>query len=712
MSRFTASLNPQQARAVQQTQGPVLVLAGAGSGKTRVITNRIAYILSRKLAKPSEILAVTFTNKAAAEMRERVADLIGKKKAGEVMLSTFHSFCLKVLRKHIEHIGYRRNFTISGDGDVKMLLRRILDDLGAGQDSFNTGSFQASISLFKNSEAEQALRTSEEDSDIVARSLAPPETETDQKYYDYIDQVFARYQSSLRAANSVDFDDLLLLTLQVWREHPRILARFQKHYRYVMVDEYQDTNGVQLALMNMLVKKHQNFCVVGDDDQSIYGWRGADSGNILEFERHFPDATIVTLDQNYRSTETILKAANSVIRNNTTRRDKKLWSDLGKGRTIDWVITGDEEEEARQAVLWLRHIQKRTGARYRDFALLYRSNIQSKVLEIAFRQEKIPVVVFGGQEFFERAEVKDILAYLKVVVNPHDEAAFLRVVNMPRRGIGDATLHRIHEICRKEKISLGRAMAIFLKENRSTAHDQMALGQDMHSNAHFGKAERGIRDFLGILNKFRKRFRDRDASLKEIVEDLVVAIDYHGELENSCKTPEQLFNRWQNVELVIKALGDYEEGSDNPTLSEFLDVSHLNGDQDRESKDERSKNSVSFMTVHSSKGLEFPFVFIMGVEEGLLPHERSLRENSLDEERRLFYVALTRGRRHVTLFEALSRARFGKERMTKTSRFVEEIPEELLSRQVKAVREMVEEQVAPPEPKQKKKRPPRKQSPL
>lgn len=673
-STYLAGLNPQQAKAVRQTEGPVLVLAGAGSGKTRVITHRIAFILGRKLAQPSEILAVTFTNKAAAEMRMRVAELVGPKYAYNIPICTFHSFCLQVLRTHIECLGYRRNFTIAGESDARILLRRVADDLAASGDAFSPALLQSAISLHKNVGR------------IPDRAAPrPAATAIKGKYAAYLPDVYERYQSALRAANSLDFDDLLLFTLRLWRERPRILEAARKRFRYVMVDEYQDTNRVQYELLHMLVKKHRNLCVVGDDDQSIYAWRGADVRNILDFERDFPQANVITLDQNYRSTETILLAANSVIRNNRQRREKDLWSTLGKGRPIDWIVTADEEAEAREAVRWLRYIQNRSGARYEDFALLYRSNVQSRPLEIAFRQAGIPYLVFGGQEFFERAEVKDIISYLKVLANPYDEAAFLRVVNMPRRGIGDATLHLVHDLCLEQKLTLGRGLAEVLKQGLAPA-----------------AAEKGIRDFLGLLKHFRQRFRERDRSLKDLAAEMVAAIDYRGELDRVCKTREQALSRWQNVESVLNALGEYEKHAETPALTGFLDESHLNTDQDRASQDGRRQSVVTLMTIHSAKGLEFPFVFILGVEDGLLPHERSLAENTLDEERRLFYVALTRGKRHVTLFEAISRSKHGREWMAKTSRFLQEIPEQLLSKHVRAVREMVEERVEPPRPKPRK----------
>ena len=697
--KFLQGLNPSQREAARHTEGPLLVLAGAGSGKTRVITRRIAHILASNLAEPSQILAVTFTNKAATEMRERVAELVGKKTADTIVISTFHSYCLQVLRKHITRLGYRKNFSIAGDSDSRTLLRRVVEDLHSSE-TFDTGTFQSRISLMKN--ANEAPDPNKP---------LPVENANDEKYVENFADVYEGYHSALRAANSIDFDDLMLLTLKLWDEHPDLLEVCRGAFRYVMVDEYQDTNKVQYELIRRLVSEHRNLCVVGDDDQSIYAWRGADSSMILDFDKHFTDAHIVTLDQNYRSTTTILGAANAVIKNNLVRRDKKLWSDLGAGRKLDWIVCADEEKEAEEALKWMGFIQSRTGARYSDFAFLYRSNQQSRPLEVTLRQAGIPYIVVGGQDFFERAEVRDIISYLKVIVNPRDEAAFLRVVNMPRRGIGDATLHKIHELCRDEKLSLGQATAHLLKNGIDGGPVQLALGENPDERVRQfkeQKTERGLRDFLRLLDKFRKRFREKDGTLREIVEDLVAAIDYHGELVRTCKTPQQVSNRWNNIEVVVKAIGEYEEKAETPSLSNFLDESHLNTDQARFGKDERRKTGVTLMTIHSAKGLEFPFVFLMGLEDGLMPHERSLKENNIEEERRLFYVALTRGKRHVTMFEALSRVKNGKEKISKSSRFLAEIPEALYTQHVKAVRQMAEEQVDPPEVKKKEKYVPRR----
>ena len=676
-SRFLEGLNPPQRAAVAHTEGPVLVLAGAGSGKTRVITRRIAHIIATGLAEPGQVLAVTFTNKAAGEMRERVAGLVGGEAAKEITISTFHAFCLHMLRRQITHLGYRSNFTIASESDSRTLIRRVTEELGVQNESFDTGTFQSAISLAKNT------------GETPETAKGPARTANDEKYQQYMTEVYTRYESALRAANSLDFDDLLSLTLRLWKEHPRVLAEARRQFKYLMVDEYQDTNAIQYELLRMLAGEHCNLFVVGDDDQAIYGWRGADVRNILGFERDFPRATVITMDQNYRSTSTILDAANHVIKNNTTRRDKKLWSDLGKGRPIDRFIVADEDAEAKEALDWLQYIRSRTKAAWSDFAVLYRSNVQSRVFEVVFRQGDVPYTVFGGQDFFERAEVKDIISYLKVIANPRDEAAFLRVVNVPRRGVGDATLHQAHDICRTEGKTLGMAVAAMIERGMVAP-----------------KIEAGMRLFLNVVQRYRQRFKVRDGDLSTIVRGLVADIDYLGELQRTSRTAEQFESRAQCVETVCLAIQRYEEDAQYPTLAGFLDASHLNGDSSFGSKDER-RDTVSLMTIHSAKGLEFPYVFIVGLEDGNLPHERAMLDGSLDEERRLFYVALTRGRKHVTLFEALSRVRHGREKMCKTSRFLTEIPEALLVNQVRAAREMVEEKVAPPEPKPKKKSKPR-----
>jgi DNA helicase-2/ATP-dependent DNA helicase PcrA len=672
---YLSGLNPQQQAAVLTADGPVLVVAGAGSGKTTVVTRRIAYLLKKKLAAPSQLLAVTFTNKAALEMRERAASLVGKRAAKDIEISTFHSFCLKVLRKHIELLGYRKNFTIADKGDSRTLLRHVLDDIEGVGERFSPAMFRAEISLRKG-------RVEGDSAEALKEGAA-------EKYETWMPEVYERYESALRAANSVDYDDLLSLTLRLWNEHPRILSVYQKKYRYVMVDEYQDTNPVQYDLIRRLVEKRSNLCVVGDDDQSIYGWRGADVRNILRFEKDYPAAKIVTLDQNYRSTRTILRAANAVISRNGARREKKMWSDVGEGRPIDWLVTGDDDHEAKMAVAWLDHIIGKTGARNGDFAILYRSNTQSRPFELALRQAGRPYVVIGGQDFFERAEVRDIVAYLKVLANPRDEASLLRVINVPRRGVGDASLMAVHRRCKESNVPFNAGL-----------RDMLSAGELSPS------ARQGVTEFMEIVDRHRRLFRADGLSLSDNIRSLVNAIDYRDEVNRTSKTREQADFRWENVETVVKAVEQYESESGKSSLHDFLDQSSLNGDEGRQSKDEGRQNAVTLQTIHSAKGLEYPFVFVAGVEEGLLPHERSLKENSLDEERRLFYVAMTRAKRHLTLFEAHARVKHGRERMSVTSRFMEDIPAELITKRIHAARDMVEARVDPNKGQKKQRRKP------
>ncbi len=667
-------LNPQQAEAVRRTEGPVLVLAGAGSGKTRVITTRIAYLIATDKAAPSSILALTFTNKAAEEMRERVAEVIGKEAAGQVVLSTFHSFCVRVLRAEIEHLGFRRNFTISTESDTRTLLRRCLHDLTHGKESYDPAIFLGKIGEVKNAGLDRPKPVKAKAKTTAARD----------RYDDQFGEVFDRYQSALRAANAMDFDDLLMLTLKLWREHPEVRARYQKQFRYILVDEYQDTNRVQYELLRILAGDHRNLCVVGDDDQSIYSWRGADLRNILSIEKDFPEAHVVRLEQNYRSTVTILNAANQVIAHNSQRRPKNLWSALGAGRSLDWFTVANEEQEAREAVGWLRYIQSKSDAKYSDFAILYRSNQQSRPFEIAFRQAEIPYVVIGGQDFYERAEIKDVVSYLKVMVNPRDEAAFLRIVNVPRRGIGDTTLHRVHDYCRAHSVGTIKGLRALL--------DRDGLPQNTQA---------GIREILDIITTYRKRFRTPGMSLTDTILDLIERIDYRGEVFRSCRSADQFKFRWSNVEALLDSIGEYENSTSSPSLSDFLDRSALTNDDDRFARTQRRQQGVTLMTIHSAKGLEFPFVFIVGVEEGILPHAKSLNDGAIEEERRLFYVALTRGQRHVTLFEAASRERGEKRIPSQPSRFLSEIPPELMRQQIRAVRDMEE---APREQKPASKR--------
>jgi superfamily I DNA/RNA helicase len=654
-------LNPEQLAAVTHVDGPLVVLAGAGSGKTRVITQRIAHLLTHGHAKPSQILALTFTNKAANEMRDRVGELIGRGAASKIFLGTFHAFCLRVLRREIERLGYRKNFSVSTESDVRTIMRRVLEDMDGVKDSFSPRMFLDRITAIKNSGdgMDAPEEEAEKDSD----------TETEAKYRKWLPAIFEKYQSALRASNALDFDDLLVMTGELWRKHPDVLERYQTRFPYILVDEYQDTNAVQYRLLRALAGERANLFVVGDDDQSIYGWRGADIRNILDFEVDFPNARIIKLEQNYRSTQTILDAANAVISRNKQRRPKNLWSALGEGRAIDRIVTADAEHEAETAVEWLKHIMQRAGGSFGDFAVLYRSNLQSRPFEIAFRRAGIPYVVRGGQDFFERTEVKDMLAYLRAIANPGDEAALLRVVNMPRRGVGDQALHQIHDLCRQEGVSFAKGMRL--------ARDRGVLP---------GRAENGITDFLNLLGAYRRQFESGAEAIPDLLTGLIDATGYRAELRRVAKTPGQWATRSENLDAVVQAAEQYCQSTRSPSLTEFLDQCALDPKDESRRSDKRDTKSATLMTVHSAKGLEFPFVFIAGVEEGLMPHEKNALGPALEEERRLFYVALTRARRHVTLFEAIERDKHGRPRPATTSRFVSELPEGLVKVRHRATR--------------------------
>ena len=655
------NLNPEQHAAVTHVDGPLVVLAGAGSGKTRVITQRIAHLLREGHATPTQILALTFTNKAANEMRERVAELIGTRSASRVFLGTFHAFCLRVLRREIERMGYRKNFSVSSESDVRTIMRRVLEDMDGVKDSFSPKLFLERITAIKNSgePSDSPEEGEEKDSD----------TETEAKYRKWLPAIYEKYQSALRAANTLDFDDLLVLTVDLWAKHAEVLERYRKRFRYILVDEYQDTNAVQYRLLRALAGEAGNLFVVGDDDQSIYGWRGADIRNILDFESDYPNAKAVKLEQNYRSTQTVLDAANAIIVRNKQRRPKKLWSALGEGRAIDRIVTADSESEAGTVVEWLQHIVRGTGASFGDFAVLYRSNIQSRPFEVAFRRAGIPYVVRGGQDFFERAEVRDVLAYLRAIINPNDEAAVLRVINMPRRGVGDAALHQIHDVCREDGVSFSKGMR--------RAQERGLLSS---------RAAHGIDAFLDLLNIYRGQFDRRERAIPDLIQGLIEASGYRAELRRAAKTPGQWIQRSENLDAVVQAAEQYCESTRKPSLTEFLDQCSLEPPDEPRSGEHRDERSATLMTIHSAKGLEFPFVFIVGVEEGLMPHEKNAMGPGLEEERRLFYVALTRAQRHVTLFEAIERDRHGRPKPTTTSRFIAELPEGSVNTRHRAVR--------------------------
>lgn len=654
------SLNPQQAAAVRHTDGPLLVLAGAGSGKTRVITVRIAHLFLDKGVLPENILAVTFTNKAAKEMQERVAELVGRKAAEGMVISTFHSLGVKVLRRDIQRLGYRRNFTIYSASDQVGLIRQLARELDCDK-KYDPETLLWKISAAKN------------------RCIRPHEFQPrfSDDYELMVKDLYPRYQRQLRAFNAVDFDDIIMLTVELLEEHPESRHYWQQKFRYLMVDEYQDTNSPQYRLINILAKGHGNLCVVGDDDQSIYGWRGADVGNILDFEKDFPGCRVVKLEQNYRSTGTILDAANHVIKNNPKRKEKKLWTSAGTGSLIDLLVAQDEEEEATTVVERIQLERFKNNTPYGDFAILYRTNAQSRAFEEQLRFEGVPYILIGGMQFYERREVKDSLSFLKVIDNPDDEISLLRIVNFPKRGIGEGTVLKISQWATEQKVPLHVAF------DRVAEIDGIADG-----------VKDKVREFVAMLEAERNAFA-KGGNLADKVKRLFGRLGIEEELFRLMDDPAQARRKVENVEQIINSLAAFEDRTMGATLSSFLErVSLL--DEDRFSgkdKKEHGQDAVTLMSLHSSKGLEFPHVFLAGLEEEILPHKKSIYEDfSIDEERRLCYVGITRARKHLTMTRCLQRKKYGKLEERVPSRFLAEIPEELLNLQKGATAKVLTEE--------------------
>jgi superfamily I DNA/RNA helicase len=643
------TMNPRQLEAVKHTEGPLLVLAGAGSGKTRVITYRIAYLLLHKKVPAENILAVTFTNKAAREMQERMTALVGAKCCKEAVLSTFHSLGVRILRQEIGLLGYKRNFAIYSGSDQLGLIRQVLrESVPADGRKVDAEAVLWKISAAKNAlQGPGALPVPAGD-DWAAVAAA----------------VYPRYQSLLKACNAVDFDDIIMLTVQLLRDHPEVLSRWQERFRYIMVDEYQDTNPSQYLFISLLAARYRNLCVVGDDDQSIYGWRGADVEKILAFEKDYHGSRVIKLEQNYRSTGTILAAANSVIKNNPKRKDKTLWTDSGDGSPIDLVVARDDEDEATLVTERIQLECFKKNRSYRDFAILYRTNAQSRAFEEQLRFADIPYVLIGGMQFYERKEVKDALCYLRAIANPKDEQALLRIVNFPRRGIGDGTLVRLNQWSQEQGAGLFEAFA--------------RVGEIEGVNAATREKVLAFHELLsGEIADFKRRGR-----LAERLAELYKRVGIEGEICRTSDDSKEARRRVENVEQIVNSLAGYEARTMNPTLSGFLEKVSLMDDDRFSSQDkkEHGQDAVTLMSLHSSKGLEFPFVFLVGLEEEILPHKRSIYEDfSIDEERRLCYVGITRARRQLTITRCLHRKRYGKLEERVPSRFLAEIPTELLN---------------------------------
>jgi len=639
------TLNPEQRSAVEHDTGPLLLLAGAGSGKTRVITYRIAYLLLQRGVAAREILAVTFTNKAAREMRERVVELVGRKRAEGMLIATFHALCVRILKEDIGRLGYKRNFSIYAAADQTRLVRDLVERSATDGRKFDADRILWLISAAKN-------------------RLIPPERfefRSGDPYEEMAAAVYPRYQKALKAYNAVDFDDLIMLAVHLLQEHAELLEKYRQRFRYLLVDEYQDTNAAQYLLLKLLAGGHRNLCVVGDDDQSIYGWRGADLGNILEFEQDFPGTRVIRLEQNYRSSGNILAAANAVIRNNARRKEKALWSAGGAGAPVDYLLCRDEEDEARQV---LDQIQagRFKGHSLRDFAILYRTNVQSRVFEEQLRYENIPFVLIGGQQFFDRKEVKDVIAYLKVILNPFDEVNLLRILNYPRRGIGATTADRLIRTSAEREKSLWEILRDPPAELPDQARAALAL-------------------FVRLVDTYRYRFRD-GAGLTETLRQLLREIGLEDEIVRTTDDPHKAQRRREYVQEVVSALSAYQEREKRPSLEGFLDkVSLLDEDRGDDREEKLAGEAVTLMSLHSSKGLEFKVVFLVGMEEEFLPHKNSLAgEGEIEEERRLCYVGITRARERLVLLGAAQRKKFGQMLLREPSRFLGELPAELVLR--------------------------------
>jgi len=632
-------LNPAQHDAVRTLSGPLLVLAGAGTGKTRVVTYRIAELIRNRI-RPTRILAVTFTNKAATEMQQRAAARLGKGVTTQPEISTFHSLCVRILRRHIRHLGYPTTFAIYDRGDQESIARSVLREIKVADGALRPGDLVNFIGRWKTA------------------SVLPPQAasmaQTDKEHLAAAG--YRRYQNALKAVGAVDFDDLLLCTEELFRRFPEVRKAEADRFDHLLIDEYQDTNGSQYRIVKALAAGHRNLCVVGDDDQSIYGWRGAEVTHILRFKHDWPDAKVVRLEVNYRSTGEILDWANRLIAFNKLRHHKVLRATV-HGQQPRILQLQDEVEEAETVVGEIRSRIQAKERQPRDFAILVRTNEQPRAFETELRQAKVPYVLVGGMSFYDRKEVRDVLAYLKLLVNPRDEVSLLRIINTPPRGIGQATVKRLLEAA----VERGEPMWDLLPRAGKLIDLPPA-------------ARAGIDAFRSLIGRFRTR--TRDAAPEDLVAGIVREVGYKDELTRLYPNTDELEARWAAVEEVVNAAADYSRRADKPTLGGFLQQIALSGpDEPKDKESQLDRNAVVLMTLHAAKGLEFREVYMVGMEEGLLPHRRSIADAgaSIEEERRLCYVGVTRARRRLTLTLALTRRKWGKARPTVPSRFLYEI---------------------------------------
>ena len=646
MNPLLTGMNDRQAEAVQTTDGPLLIMAGAGSGKTRVLTHRIAYLIDEKLVNPWNILAITFTNKAAREMKERAFSL--NPATEDCLIATFHSMCVRILRREADHIGYNRNFTIVDPGEQRTLMKRILKNLNLDPKKWNERAILGTISNAKNDLIDE----------VAYENMAGD------MYTEIVAKCYTAYQKELRQSEAMDFDDLIMLTLRLFDQNPDVLTYYQQRYQYIHVDEYQDTNHAQYQLVKLLASRFKNICVVGDADQSIYGWRGADMQNILDFEKDYPEAKVVLLEENYRSTKTILQAANEVIRNNRNRRPKNLWTQNEDGEESVYYRANDEQDEALFVARTIEQLT-REGYSHKDFAVLYRTNAQSRTVEEALLKANIPYTMVGGTKFYSRKEIRDVISYLNLIANPSDNISYERVVNEPKRGVGPGTVEKIRNFAASQNVSLLEASSQIM----------LSLVK--------GKAAQSVFDFANLILNLRERLDE--LTVTELVEIVLEKTGYTEQLVAQGTLESQA--RIENIEEFLSVTKNFDEHSENDTeetgldkLSRFLNDLALVADTNDAGTQESSE--VTLMTLHAAKGLEFPVVFIIGMEENVFPLSRATaEEDELEEERRLAYVGITRAEKVLFLTNANSRLLYGKTNYNRPTRFLNEISSDLLNYQ-------------------------------
>ncbi|MGE9833419.1 DNA helicase PcrA [Streptococcus orisratti] len=647
MNPLLNGMNDKQAEAVQTTEGPLLIMAGAGSGKTRVLTHRIAYLIDEKFVNPWNILAITFTNKAAREMRERAMAL--NPATTDTLIATFHSMCVRILRREADHIGYNRNFTIIDPGEQRTLMKRILKNLNLDPKKWNERSILGTISNAKN--------------DLL------DEVAYDHQAGDMYTQIVAKcykvYQEELRRSEAMDFDDLIMMTLRLFDQNPDVLAYYQQRYQYIHVDEYQDTNHAQYQLVKLLASRFKNICVVGDADQSIYGWRGADMQNILDFEKDYPEAKVVLLEENYRSTKKILQAANDVIQNNRNRRDKKLWTQNADGEQIVYYRANDERDEAIFVASTIDNLVRETGKNFKDFAVLYRTNAQSRTIEEALLKSNIPYTMVGGTKFYSRKEIRDVISYLNLIANTSDNISYERIINEPKRGVGPGTMEKIRLFAYDRQMSL------------------LDASENIMLSPIKGKAAQAIGDFAIFVLKLRDRLDN--LTITQLVEEVLEQSGYLEALQIQNTLESQA--RIENIEEFLSVTKNFDDNNTDGApdesgldkLGRFLNDLALIADTDN---GDQETAEVTLMTLHAAKGLEFPVVFLIGMEEGVFPLSRASEDqDELEEERRLAYVGITRAEEILFLTNANSRILYGKTNYNRPTRFLNEISTDLLQYQ-------------------------------